>query len=241
VDCAIVGSLSREDQYYLARNLLAIFRREYRKVAELHVECGWVPPQTRVADFEAAIRSVCEPIFEKPLGEISYGQILVNLFRTAQRFEMEVQPSLVLLQKTLLNIEGLGRQIYPELDLWNTAKPFLEQWMKNRLHPKQLLKEIQDHGPEWAEKFPQVPDLLFDAADQIRQFEKLLPELQQAAHEVARERQDRLHQRRDKVIGSTAMVVAALFAAPQIVASLPQVPVASIALAGFGFYFLLKK
>src|SRR5690606_47879 len=125
IDCAIIGSLSRSDQQYLARNLLAIFQRDYRKVAELHVECGWVPKCTRVHEFESAMRAVCEPVFEKPLKDISFGYLLVQLFRTAGRFQMEVQPSLVLLQKTLLNVEGLGRQLYPDLDLWTTALPFL--------------------------------------------------------------------------------------------------------------------
>ncbi len=124
VDCAIIGSLSDADQYYLGRNLLGIFRRDYREVAQLHVECGWVPPHTRVQDFESAMRAVCEPIFERPISQISFGQLLVYLFQTAARFDMEVQPSLVLLQKTLLNIEGLGRQLYPDLNLWETAQPF---------------------------------------------------------------------------------------------------------------------
>ena len=162
IDCAIIGSLSEFDQYYLARNLLAIFHRDYRLVAELHVECGWVPAHTSVTAFEAAIRSVCEPIFEKPLGEISFGQLLLYLFQTARRFEMEVQPSLVLLQKTLLNVEGLGRQLYPELDLWNTAKPFLENWMRERYSPKALLRQIQRHAPGWMEQLPHVPDLIFE-------------------------------------------------------------------------------
>ena len=162
IDCAIIGSLSEFDQYYLARNLLAIFHRDYRLVAELHVECGWVPPQTRVVDFEAAIRSVCEPIFEKPLGEISFAKLLLYLFQTARRFEMEVQPSLILLQKTLLNVEGLGRQLYPELDLWNTAQPFLEQWLRDRYSPRSILKQLQRHAPGWLEQLPQIPDLVFD-------------------------------------------------------------------------------
>jgi len=152
IDCAIIGSLSESDLYYLARNLLAIFQRDYRLVAELHVECGWVPPQTRVHDFEAAIRSACEPVFEKPLGEISFGQLLVYLFSTARRFDMEVQPSLVLLQKTLLNIEGLGRQLYPELDLWQTAQPFLEQWLRDRYSPKSFVKLIKKYAPGWLEQ-----------------------------------------------------------------------------------------
>lgn len=166
IDCAIIGSLSEFDQYYLARNLLAIFHRDYRLVAELHVQCGWVPPHTKVTDFEAAIRSVCEPIFEKPLGEISFGQLLLYLFQTARRFEMEVQPSLVLLQKTLLNVEGLGRQLYPQLDLWTTAQPFLENWIRERYSPISVLKQFQKHAPGWIEHMPQIPDLIFDRLNQ---------------------------------------------------------------------------
>jgi ubiquinone biosynthesis protein len=162
IDCAIIGSLSEFDLYYLARNLLAIFQRDYRLVAELHVECGWVPPQTRVHDFEAAIRSVCEPVFEKPLGEISFGQLLVYLFSTARRFDMQVQPSLVLLQKTLLNIEGLGRQLYPELDLWQTAQPFLEQWLRDRYSPKSFVKLVKKYAPGWLEQLPHLPDQVFE-------------------------------------------------------------------------------
>ena len=162
IDCAIIGSLSEFDQYYLARNLLAIFQRDYRLVARLHVECGWVPPETKANDFEAAIRAVCEPIFEKPLGEISFGQLLLYLFQTARRFDMEVQPSLVLLQKTLLNVEGLGRQLYPELDLWNTAQPFLEQWLRERYSPRSLMRQLQRHAPGWLEQLPHIPDLVLE-------------------------------------------------------------------------------
>ena len=147
VDCAIVGSLSDADQYYLARNLLGIFRRDYREVAQLHVECGWVPPQTRVQDFESAMRAVCEPIFERPISEISFGQLLVYLFQTASRFDMEVQPSLVLLQKTLLNIEGLGRQLYPDLNLWDTAQPFLEEWVQQRYSPQSVCNDCSATPP----------------------------------------------------------------------------------------------
>ena len=157
VDFGIVASLSEADQYYLASNLLAFFNRDYRKVAVMHVESGWVPPDVRVEEFEGAIRAVCEPIFSKPLGEISYGQLLLRLFQTARRFRMEVQPQLVLLQKTLLQIEGLGRQLYPELDLWQTAKPYLEDWFKRRVHPKTLLTKTRDQIPLWAEQLPEVP------------------------------------------------------------------------------------
>ncbi len=166
IDCAIIGSLTDFDRYYLARNLLAIFNRDYRLVADLHIECGWVPSYTKAHEFEAAIRSVCEPIFQKPLGEISFGHLLIYLFNTARRFEMEVQPSLVLLQKTLLNIEGLGRELYPELDLWTTAKPFLEDWIKQRYSPKSVLKEMQKRAPGWLEQLPKVPDQLLNALTQ---------------------------------------------------------------------------
>jgi len=152
-----MGSLTREDQYYLARNLLAMFRRDYRQVAELHVLSGWVPKGTSISGFESAIRAVCEPIFEKPLKEISFGEALITIFKTARRYNMPVQPQLVLLQKTLLNIEGLGRQIYPDLNLWDTAHPFLEKWIKRRFHPKTLLDELRYHAPEWLEKFHKCP------------------------------------------------------------------------------------
>jgi len=166
IDCAIIGTLSEFDQYYLARNLLAIFQRDYRLVADLHIECGWVPAKTRANDFEAAIRSVCEPIFEKPLGEISFGRLLLYLFQTARRFEMEVQPSLILLQKTLLNVEGLGRQLYPELDLWANAQPFLENWVKDRYSPKSILKQVQRYAPGWLEQLPHIPDHVFERLSQ---------------------------------------------------------------------------
>lgn len=160
VDCAIVGQLDQTDLYYLARNLLAIFRQDYRQVAKLHIECGWVPPTTPVAEFEAAMRTLCEPIFERPLGEISFGHMLVSLFRTAGEFNMEVQPQLVLLQKTLLNIEGLGRQLYPQLNLWDTAQPFLERWLKERYAPQNVLKQLQAEAPAWLEILPTLPDLV---------------------------------------------------------------------------------
>jgi ubiquinone biosynthesis protein len=184
VDMAIVGSLTRDDQYYLARNLLAMFRRDYRQVAELHVQSGWVPAHVRVEDFEAAIRTVCEPIFEKPLKEISFGHVLINLFRTARRFDMEVQPQLVLLQKTLLNIEGLGRQLYPDLDLWSTAHPFLERWLKKRFHPNTLWRELKRYGPDWMEKFPQVPQLIFNGLQQLQNLGQLAPELHKTAQQL---------------------------------------------------------
>ena len=166
IDCAIIGSLSEADQYYLARNLLAIFQRDYRLVAELHVESGWVGAETKVHEFEAAIRCVCEPIFDKPLREISFGLLLISVFQTARRFDMQVQPSLVLLQKTLLHIEGLGRELYPDLNLWNTAKPFLEQWLKDRYSPCGVYKRISKKLPGWLEQLPELPDTLLSKLQQ---------------------------------------------------------------------------
>jgi ubiquinone biosynthesis protein len=162
VDFGIMGSLSPEDQRYLAENFFAFFQRDYRRVAELHVESGWVPADTRVNEFESAIRTVSEPIFERPLKDISFGRLLVNLFQTARRFDMEVQPQLVLLQKTLLNIEGLGRQLYPDLDLWTTAKPFFERWMKDQLGWGKAINELETQVPKWGEVLPQLPGLIHD-------------------------------------------------------------------------------
>lgn len=161
IDYGIVGSLSRNDQRYLAENFLAFFERDYRRVAELHVESGWVPATTSVEDFEGAIRTVCEPIFGKPLAQISFAQFLMRLFATARRFEMEVQPQLVLLQKTLLYVEGLGRQLYPDLDLWATAQPFLKDWMKQRVGPRGVWRKLKAQAPFWAEKLPELPDLIY--------------------------------------------------------------------------------
>lgn len=166
IDFGIVGSLTPEDQRYLAENFYAFFRRDYRRVAELHVESGWVPADTRVNDFEAAIRTVCEPIFERPLKEISFGHFLLRLFQTARRFHMEVQPQLVLLQKTLLNIEGLGRDLYPDLDLWKTAKPFIEDWMHDQVGVRALFKGLKTHLPKFLEKAPEAPILLNEILSQ---------------------------------------------------------------------------
>jgi ubiquinone biosynthesis protein len=163
VDFGIVGSLTAADQRYLAENLLAFFNRDYHRVAELHLESEWVPHGTRVDEFESAIRAVCEPIFNKPLHEISFGHFLLNLFQTARRFDMEVQPQLILLQKTLLYIEGLGRQLYPELDLWSTAKPFLERWMEEQVGPKAFARKLRKNLPTIAEYAADVPILLHQA------------------------------------------------------------------------------
>ncbi|WP_406705343.1 ubiquinone biosynthesis regulatory protein kinase UbiB [Sodalis sp.] len=177
IDCGIVGSLNKEDKRYLAENFIAFFNRDYRKVAELHVDSGWVPPDTNVEDFEFAIRTVCEPIFEKPLAEISFGHVLLNLFNTARRFNMEVQPQLILLQKTLLYIEGVGRQLYPQLDLWKTAKPFLEEWIKDQVGLPAILRALKEKAPYWAEKLPELPELVYDGFKQHRLLQKSVDRL----------------------------------------------------------------
>ena len=153
---------------YLAENFLAFFNRDYRAVAEAHLRAGWVPAATRVDEFEAAIRSVCEPIFAKPIKDISFGRLLLHLFQTARRFNMEVQPQLVLLQKTLFNIEGLGRRLYPELDLWETAKPFLEQWTREHLGPRALLRTLRRELPKWWEIAPQFPGVAHEVLARAR-------------------------------------------------------------------------
>jgi len=159
LDFGIMGTLSETDKNYLAQNFLAFFRRDYRRVAEVHVESGWAPGETRVDDFEAAIRTVCEPIFDKPLKQISFGKLLLRLFQTSRRFSIEVQPQLVMLQKTLLNIEGLGRDLDPDLDLWVTAKPYLERWMSERIGWRGLLRQLRVEAPYWPNLLPQLPRL----------------------------------------------------------------------------------
>lgn len=162
IDFGIIGTLNDNDKRYLAENLLAFFNRDYRRVAELHVESGWVSRDTRVDEFESAIRTVCEPIFEKPLKDISFAQVVLRLFQVARRFHMEVQPQLILLQKTLLAIEGLGRQLYPELDLWDTAKPFLEKWLREQIGPKAFFNQLKLNLPFFSEQLPNMPKLIFD-------------------------------------------------------------------------------
>jgi ubiquinone biosynthesis protein len=160
LDFGIIGTLTEVDKEYLAHNFIAFFRRDYKRVAELHVESGWVPPNTRVDALEGAIRAVCEPHFDRPLKDISLGQVLMRLFQTSRRFNVEIQPQLVLLQKTLLNIEGLGRQLDPELDLWTTAKPFLERWMNDQIGWRGLLQRLEREAPHYAQLLPQLPRLL---------------------------------------------------------------------------------
>jgi ubiquinone biosynthesis protein len=181
LDFGIVGTLTEVDKEYLAQNFVAFFRRDYKRVAELHIESGWVPASTRVDELEAAVRAVCEPYFDRPLKEISLGMVLMRLFQTSRRFQVEIQPQLVLLQKTLLNIEGLGRDLDPELDLWATAKPFLEQWMLQQVGPQKLFRELKAQAPRYAKLLPELPTLLHhylqrNTADNARLVQELLTE-----------------------------------------------------------------
>jgi ubiquinone biosynthesis protein len=159
LDFGIMGTLTDVDKNYLAQNFLAFFQRDYKRVAQAHVDAGWVPRGTRVDEFEAAIRAVCEPIFDKPLKEIEFGRTLLRLFQVSRRFNVEIQPQLVMLQKTLLNIEGLGRQLDPELDLWKTAKPFLERWMSEQMGWRALRRKLVEEAPGWALTMPELPRL----------------------------------------------------------------------------------
>ena len=159
LDFGIVATLNDNDKNYLAQNFLAFFRRDYKRVAEAHIESGWAPADTRVDELEAAIRAVCEPIFDRPLKDISFGKLLLRLFQTSRRFNVEIQPQLVMLQKTLLNIEGLGRQLDPDVDLWKTAKPFLEKWMESQMGWRGFVRNLKNEAPYWARSLPQIPRL----------------------------------------------------------------------------------
>ena len=210
VDFGIMGSLSEFDQRYLAENFYAFLNRDYRRVAELHVESGWVPRDTRVDDFEFAIRTVCEPIFDRPVSDISVGQLLLRLFQTAQRFHMEILPQLLLLQKTLVSVEGIGRQLDPELDLWRTARPSLESWMKDRVGIRSLLRSTRENVPRWIDRLPELPGLAFDVLDRIKQgrievatHDEMLQEIRQEIRTV--------HRRLSHAVVGAALVLAAAF------------------------------
>jgi ubiquinone biosynthesis protein len=207
VDFGIMSSLSEFDQRYLAENFMAFLKRDYQRVAELHVESGWVPAGTRVDEFEFAIRTVCEPLFDRPLREISFGTLLLRLFQTARRFNMVILPQLILLQKTLVNIEGLGRQLYPDLDLWNVARPLLERWMSDRVGLRGLLRGARDNVPRWIDRLPTLPTRLIDLVDRLRDG-KLQVEWRSKELEALRE-----DLRRDRGRGALSMAGAALLLA----------------------------
>ena len=188
VDFGIVGTLDERDRRYLAENFLAFFERDYHRVARLHIDSGWVPPGTRVDELESAVRTVCEPIFDKPLKDISFGQVLVRLFSIARSFDMEIQPQLVLLQKTLLNIEGLGRQLYPELDLWQTGQPVLREWMDERTGPKAIARRIKQELPEIRYMVDRLPSIARRVVDRLENEDEPLGPDRQTLLKVARSR-----------------------------------------------------
>lgn len=210
VDFGIMGALSEDDQRYLAGNFLAFFQRDYRRVAVLHVESEWVPRGTRIDEFEAAIRTVCEPIFERPLREISFGHLLLRLFQTARRFDMEVQPQLVLLQKTLLNIEGLGRQLYPDLDLWQTAKPFLERWTAEQVGPRALFRKIRQDMPLWSERLPDLPELLHKSLTQAAEGKLRIEWHSDELHKLRDELKNQRHRHLLGITGGSLIISAAV-------------------------------
>lgn len=188
IDCGIVGRLNENDKRYLAESFVAFFNRDYRRVAEMHVKSGWTPKDTNIDQFEQAFRQVCEPIFAKPLSEISFGNVLLNLFNVAREFNMQVQPQLVLLQKTLLYIEGLGRQLYPQLDLWDTAKPFLQNWLNEQMGVKSLVKNLKQNFPYIREHLPDFPETLFNALQEQQIIRQQLIEINQ---KLAKQHQQR--------------------------------------------------
>jgi len=239
VDFGIMGSLGEKDKRYLAENFMAFFNRDYRAVSEAHLRAGWVPPGTRVDEFEAAIRTVCEPIFAKPIKDISFGRFLLDLFQTARRFNMEVQPQLVLLQKTLFNIEGLGRRLYPELDLWVTAKPYLEKWTRANIGPMGFLRTLKRELPKWWQGLPELPGLVHEtlrlAAGGELALEWKSRELEQLRRQI------RLNQRRlyYTIAGSGMLIFSGLalgFGPAAVTAQAPSLVVWLF--AGLGFVLL---
>ena len=201
VDFGIMGTLAEADKRYLAENLLAFFNRDYRAVAMAHLRAGWVPATTRPEEFEAAVRTVCEPIFARPISEISFGHLVIRLFQVARRFDMPVQPQLVLLQKTLLNIEGLGRQLYPELDLWETAKPFLERWMREQVGPRALVRALRRELPTVLPLLPELPGLVHELLRRQRDGQLVIRTGSDNAEQVARDLQHRTRQRDGLMLG----------------------------------------
>jgi ubiquinone biosynthesis protein len=247
VDFGIMGSLSTSDQRYLAENFVAFFNRDYRRVAELHVDSGWVDRDTRIDEFEASIRSVCEPMFQRPLSEISFGQLLLRLFQTARKFNMEIQPQLLLLEKTFLHIEGIGRQLYPQLDLWDTAKPFLERWLSEQLGVRALVKGMQRNLPYIAEHLPDLPQLAFKALDRIANDELRVELRSRQIDELKREIRSANQRNIRAIIGASFIISASIIIGLDGIAPIMVgrgqliVPLVSAALFIPGIYLLLRS
>lgn len=247
VDFGIMGSLSSGDQRYLAENFAAFFNRDYRRVAELHVDSGWVDRDTRIDEFEASIRSVCEPMFQRPLSEISFGQLLLRLFQTARHFNMEIQPQLLLLEKTFLHVEGIGRQLYPQLDLWDTAKPFIEGWLSEQLGVRALVKGMKKNLPYIAEHLPDLPQLAFKALDRIANDDLRLTLESRQINELKREIR-RANQRSIRaIIGGSFVISASIIIALDGIAPIMVgrgqliVPLVSAVLFIPGLYLLIRS
>jgi len=209
VDFGIMGTLSDTDQHYLAENFLAFFNQDYKRVAEVHIESGWVPEGTKLLEFEAAIRSVCEPIFEKPLKDISFGQVLLSLFKEARRFDIYIQPQLLLLDKTLLNIEGLGRTLYPELDLWTTAKPFLENIVKEKYNMKSTFEKLKTKAPELLKDMPELPTLAVGALKQLKSIDKLYAK---QTKNIVNQLQDNAKKQTSAIFSGSLVILAGILA-----------------------------
>ncbi len=236
IDCGIMGTLGEKDKRYLAENFLAFFDRDYRRIAELHVQSGWIHPETPIEAFESAIRTACEPIFGKPLNEISFGQFLVQLFQVARRFHMEVQPQLVLLQKTLLYIEGLGRQLYGELDLWETAQPYLRKWVNDQYGPRAIFKKLKHKWPLWVEQFPEMPEKLAAFLEQGGQPQKKLDHLMTELHQLNRAQK----KRRKMTVFATLGASITLFSGFLLHAGFIDGAYLSLAAAGVAFIWAIR-
>ncbi len=241
VDFGIMSSLSEFDQRYLAENFLAFLNRDYRKVAQLHVDSGWVPGNTRVDEFEFAVRTVCEPLFDRPLKEISFGTMLLRLFQTARRFNMVILPQLVLLQKTLVNIEGLGRDLYPELDLWRTAKPIMERWMNNRVGVRGLLKGTTENVPYWLDQLPGMPAKAIDLIERLRRG-KLMIELKSHGLDELRYEFQKYNRNNVLVITGSALIIAGILIYSLDITSIKilGVPLSSLIVSSAGLFLIAK-
>ncbi len=241
VDFGIMSSLNEFDQRYLAENFLAFLNRNYQKVAELHVESGWVPRGTRVDEFEFAIRTVCEPLFDRPLREISFGALLLRLFQIAQRFNMVILPQLILLQKTLVSIEGLGRQLYPDLDLWRSAKPIMERWMENRMGVRGLIKGTKDSVPYWVDRLPEIPQKTIDLIERLRDG-KIQIELKSGGLDELRREFHNYNRNNVLVILGSALILSAIifYTTGTPVLLIGKIPVVPLLLGLAGAWMILK-
>ncbi len=236
IDCGIMGTLNESDKRYLADNFLAFFDQNYRRIAELHIESGWIDKNVSVTEFESAIRAACEPIFGKKISEISFGHFLIQLFQTARKFNMQVQPQLVLLQKTLLYIEGLGRQLYPELDLWETAQPYLRQWIKDKYSPINFFKQMKQEAPQILEELPKVPGKIIKAVDQVNQLAESFDDIKQQMVELETHKLRQQYAQKHAVIGSSLAITAGL-----IYTAMPNNFWPAVGLGLGAAYFLIKS